>query len=484
MVRRRRVPVVLISLLLSSPILDARSPPPVPASPLVQNDNVVLRWNSALLEAIRRTRFRPMWAARALAVVHTSMFDAWAAYQNNAVGVHWSSDLRRPVNERTAPSGDRAMSMAAYRALADLFPAQTPTLFRPLMIELGLDPDDTSVDPARPEGVGNIAAAGVLVFRHADGANQLGDAPNSNGTPYSDYTAYVPANTHDALSDPNRWQPLQGADNVVQTFLAPHWGLIKPFALTAPNQFLPAPPPLYPSNAYRREVDEVREMSARLTDREKMIAEYWSDGPSTETPAGHWALLAQWVSRRDGNDSSADAVMFFALSNAMLDVSIAVWDCKVHFDYIRPISAVRFLYAGKTIQAWGGPGRGTQSIPGEKFQSYIATPPFGEYTSGHSAFSAAAAEILKLFTGNPHFGASVTFAAGSSTIEPGSVPAAPVTLNWPSFDAAADEAGMSRRFGGIHFRQGDVESRKIGRRLAAVVWERALAYLRGMKLVP
>ena len=92
--------------------------------------------------------------------------------------------------------------------------------------------------------------------------------------------------------------------------------------------------------------------------------------------------------------------MFFALGNALLDASIAVWDAKRFYDSIRPISAVRYLFAGQTITAWGGPGLGTREILGEQFRPYLPTPPFAEYTSGHSAFSAAAARRLQRFTGS------------------------------------------------------------------------------------
>jgi len=160
-------------------------------------------------------------------------------------------------------------------------------------------------------------------------------------------------------------------------------------------------------------------LSAALTDREKMIAEYWEDGPSSETPPGHWSLLAQYVSRRDGHDLDADVQLFFILGNALLDASIAVWDCKVTFDYVRPVSAVRFLFARQVIEAWAGPFRGTRWIEAEQFQSYLQTPPFAEYTSGHSAFSAAAATVLRLFTGSSRLSASYTFAAGSSRIARG-----------------------------------------------------------------
>jgi len=156
----------------------------------------------------------------------------------------------------------------------------------------------------------------------------------------------------------------------------------------------------------------------------------------------------------------------------------------VAFDYVRPVSAVRFLFAGQLIDAWGGPLGGTRRIPGEQFQSYIPTPPFAEFTSGHSAFSAASATVLRLFTGSPYLGTAYTFKAGTSTIEPGATPSRDVTLAWRTFDEAADQAGISRRYGGIHFRQGDLESRELGRRVGLQAWRLASAFFRGHAAPP
>lgn len=437
--------------------------------------SVVVQWNQALLEAVRRTGFRPMWTARALAVVHTAMFDAWAAYNGQADGVYWQGSIRRPAAERTRANAERAASMAAYRTLADLFPTQRAALFDPLAAARGLDVSDQGLDPSTPVGVGNQVAVWTLLACHDDGANQLGD--RSNGAPYSDYTGYQPVNSPDVLSDPNRWQPLRAANGTVQTFLAPHWGRVTPFALTSGDQLRPPAPPQYPSRRYLAEVAEVVALSAGLTDEQKVVAEYWADGPNTETPPGHWNLFAQWVSARDRHSFDDDIVLFFALGSALHDAAIAVWDAKVAYDFIRPMSAVRFAYGDQAIEAWGGPGQGTRSILGRTFQSYIATPPFAEYTSGHSAFSAAGAEILTAFTGSRRFGATFTRAAGSSTVEPGVTPAAPVTLSWSTFQDAADEAGYSRRLGGIHFKSGDLVSRRMGTRIGRQAWRAALAHV-------
>ena len=328
----------------------------------------------------------------------------------------------------------------------------------------------------RRPGIGNEACAAVLAFRHADGSNQLGDI--NGGLPYSDYTGYVPVNTATVLNYPDRWQPLPG-----QVFLAPHWGLVTPFALTSADQFRPRAPSPLGSKEFEHQSRDIVSLSAKLDDRRKAIALYWADGPSTDTPPGHWNLFAQFVSRRDGHSVDQDVKMFFALDNALLDASIAVWECKRFFDSARPITAIRYLYAGRTIDAWGGPGLGTQPIAGDAFRSYIATPPFAEYTSGHSAFSASAARILTLFTGSAAFGGSFTVAAGSFTV-PEPAPSVDVTLSWPTFEDAANEAGMSRRYGGIHFKDGDLASRKMGRQIGTVVWSTAQTYFDGTAATP
>jgi hypothetical protein len=443
-----------------------------PAVAAAGTDNVVLRWNEAILQAIRNTSFRPMWAARALAATHSAMYDAWAPFDNRAIPLRAREIPRRPRIERTLVNKEVAVSFAAYRLLTELFPSQRTILFDPLMAELGLDPSDLSTDLSTPVGIGNAAAAVIIEFCHSDGANQLGNI--NGGAPYSDYTGYNPVNTVDSLTDPTRWQPLRNPDGSSQVFLAPHWHLVTPFALRSADQFRPRPPADAGTWRYFVQAEALRRLSAGLSDRDKVIAEYWADGPSTETPPGHWNLLAQFVSRRDQHTLDQDVQLYFALGNALLDASISVWEAKIHYDYVRPVTALRYVFRGQTIEAWAGPHLGTGLIPGENWRPYIATPPFAEYTSGHSAFSAAAAEVLTRFTGSQRFGASFTFRRGASTIEPGTTPRRDVTLFWQTFDDAADEAGLSRRLGGIHFRQGDMESRKMGEQIGKQAFEKAM----------
>ena len=111
--------------------------------------------------------------------------------------------------------------------------------------------------------------------------------------------------------------------------------------------------------------------------------------------------------------------------------------------------------------------------------STFPTPPFAEYSSGHSTFSAAGAEILRRFTRSDRLGASATFSAGSSKFEAGAVPATDLTLHWQTLSDAANQAGLSRRYGGIHFEQADLDARAAGCRVAELAWARAQSYING-----
>jgi len=189
----------------------------------------------------------------------------------------------------------------------------------------------------------------------------------------------------------------------------------------------------------------VLDASANLSDEQKMMIEYWADGPGTKTPPGHWFDIAQFVvTEKYAYSEEKCLTLFFALGNAMLDTSIACWEGKWYYNAVRPITAVRELYRGQNVEAWGGPCKGKQTIKGELWKPYLPTPPFPEHVSGHSSFSKAAATILKCFTGRDDFGACVTREKGSSTIEPICTPSESITLEWKTFSAAAEQAGIAR----------------------------------------
>lgn len=440
-------------------------------------DEIFHRWNEVALKQVRDTLMGPPMVARMFAILHTAMFDAWAAYDAQARATLQGDGWRRPAAEHTLENKRRAISYAAREVLVDLFPQYWREIHAS-MRAIGYDPGDNSGNTATATGIGNVAARTILRDRRYDGANQRGTWLDE---PYFDNTRYRPVNTTTRVIDPNRWQPLRVdvpyKDFYEQGFLAPHWGNVRPFALRSRDQFMPEPPAQFGTETFTAQVHEIVELSAQLTDRHKAIAEYWSAGVASESPPGHWMVLARFVSARDRHTLDRDVQMYFALSNALLDASIAAWHAKREFDYVRPITAVRHLFGDKTIRVWAGPGKGAQEIRARDWLPYqestFVTPPFPEYISGHSTFSAAAAAVLRGFTGSDRFGASTTVPARSSLIEPGVVPGADVVLTWATFTEAADEAGLSRRYGGIHFRQGDLEGRRIGRLVGEQAWEKA-----------
>ncbi len=498
MTRRQFLGTAATVALLLPPLSKATAAAPRALVPQ-PGGSVVVQWNEAFLQGVRDSKLGPPMVARALAIAHTSIYDAWAAYDRKAVGTRLGGSLRRPPAERTLANKRQAISFAAYRAAVDLFPASTSGVFDPLMRSLGYDADDLSADVSTPTGIGNDAAQAVLDFRHRDGANQLGDEPGGiPGVPYSDYTGYSPTNDPMDLGapfdpttvhDPNSWQPLRYLDGggklVTPGFVGAQWQRVIPFAVTPGQLRSPTGPARYESAAYLAQAHDLLDLSAGLTDEQKMIAEYWADGPRSELPPGHWNLFAQFVSRRDHHGVQArgverDVKLFFALTNAIFDAGCCAWDNKRTFNSVRPITAIRYLFHGQTVRAWAGPYQDAKLIDGAAWFPYqpttFPTPPFPEYSSGHSNFSAAGAEILKLFTRSDRFGGSATLRAGSSRVEPGAVPLSDLTLSWATFSEAADQAGLSRRYGGIHFEQGDLDARATGRVAADVAWTKAQKY--------
>jgi hypothetical protein len=217
------------------------------------------------------------------------------------------------------------------------------------------------------------------------------------GVPYSDWTGYSPVNTWDRVVDPYRWQPLcvplppAGAiscPGTIQRFSTPHWMHVTPFALTRPDQF---GPPTMDRSRLPSQAKALVDLQAKMNDENKASASFWADGPGSETLAGHWAMFAQASSRASGLSLDANVKVFFALGNALLDAGIATWNAKCLQDTVRPISYIRWLYKGKTIRGWLGPGKGIGEEDGAAWLPYqearTVTPPFAEYTSGHSTFS-------------------------------------------------------------------------------------------------
>ncbi len=471
--------------------------------------SIVSEWNKVALAEVRvASKQGPPVIARALAIAHTCIYDAWAAYDSKAVGTTLGGSLRRPAPERTDANMAQAISFAAYRCLGNLFPKpDAQTRLTAAMVALGYDPLDGSQDLTTPTGIGNVTAQAVIDARRNDGSNQYGDLnPKldlSPGLAYSDYTGYSPRNRPMGfcmpamplcpplvIDDKVHWQPLISDGGVTQSFNAPQWGQVRSFSLGTPAQvdayskYVPAPdiqstdPKRYKSN-----VDDLLKYSSGLTPDRKLIVEYWADGPNSELPPGHWGLFAQFVSQRDHYSIGQDAKMFFAMHNALFDAGIVSWQLKRKYDGVRPITAIRFLYQGMSVKAWGGPGRPTESIQGEKWIPYNPgsnlTPTFPGFVSGHSTFSRSAATVLQLFTGSDIFGFSTVVPANFGRVESG-IPLVPTMIKFATFDEAANQAGISRLYAGIHFSDDNVLGQTLGQLVGRVAFDKAQSYFSGI----
>jgi len=493
---------------------------------------VSVLWDIAIQTAIIETSPGPTIGSRASATTHTAMFDAWATYDERAMPTQLSDDLQRPASDNTDENKAQAMSYAAYTVAVSLFPGQQQ-VFDDLMADLGFDPnvDPATLNPTGPTMIGLMAGEAVRDFRLADGSNQAGG--------YADTSNYQPVNTSPlAIVEIDLWTPenvpIDPEDDAPeQSFLTPHWGGVTTFGLADGAAARPvAPEPFFLVDGATLDVEagtitladasvvdvspdlvgtiinpgfitqaqRVIDASAELTDEQKLIAEFWEDGGGTSFPPGTWMTFGQFVSARDDHTIDEDAAMFFALGNAVMDAGIATWEAKEFYDYTRPVRAIRELgelgligeegtdeltgETGFVIDAWAGPGEGTRTILAENWLTYQTpgldpSPPFAEYTSGHSAFSASAGLILAAFAAGEEFGADVTFQAGESRFEPGLVPAQELTLSWDTFADAADEGGISRIYGGIHFDDGDLNGRQLGRDVGRAVYTEAQRFITG-----
>ena len=414
------------------------------------NRSVSGRWAQEVLNAISKTTLGPPQNARAISIIHTAAFDAWASYDAVAIGTRLGGSLRRPEGERTQGNKEQAVSYATYRALVDLYPSQKAA-FDSLMADLGYDPSNTSLDTSTAVGIGNRCAQELLDFRHNDGANQLNN--------YADTTGYVPVNGPDSVVDPKYWQQIRFPNGSAPAYIAPHWGLVTPFAMSSSSALRAPAPPEFGSALYIAEMNDVIQLTNDLTSAQRALVEYWADGPRSVQPPGHWLLFATAVSDRDQYGLDQDVTLFFTLGNAVMDAGIGCWETKRFYNTSRPITAIRFLVPGN--QAW---------VPSQAPD--FLTPPFPEYTSGHSTFSAAGAEVLKRFTGSDTF----VYKPSRSRIES-------LLPTWTTFSEIADQAGASRRYGGIHFETADLEGRKMGRAIGALVWDKAQSYINGTVMV-
>jgi hypothetical protein len=443
-------------------------------------NNIAYKWGKMALTATANDtemfRPRPTITSRYLGLIFVAVFDAWSRYDEKATPVYLEGVERRPASEQLLKNKETAISYAAFRAMSEYYYSDEP-LFRDFMKELGYDPDNQTIDPSTPEGIGNLAAKAVIDARKGDGANQYAEEAGSDGQPYFDYTGYAPVNPVDKNVDPNRWQPKYFSDGKGGKYapgcLTPFWDKVKPVALKSGDQFRPGPPPMVGSEQLEKEVWEVIDMQANLTDEQKALVEFMRDGPQSVQQAGHWLKFAQDVSVRDNHTLDQDVKMYFYNQVVAMDAFIASWDSKMYYDYARPYALVHQYYDNQKIKAWGGEGKGMIEMTGNEWRPYspetFLCPPFPSYVSGHSTISGGCAEALKLWTGSDEFGSESVLVAGAMT-EPDNL-GDTITLRFPTFTQTAEMAGISRVLGGYHIQSDNIEGLKLGRDVAKEAWK-------------
>ena len=381
--------------------------------------DVVTDWNSVALDAIRVSNTAPPAATRNLAILHASIYDS----VNGIRGTYkpYFVTMAGP----TGASIDAAADAAAYRVLINLY----PSLQGQLQIQYEQALSRIRDGLAKTQGIqcGDSVASAILQWRSSDGS--------SNTVTYNPGT------------EPGQWRPTISFGGVIRPALLPQWGLVQPFALANGSEFRPPPPPRLTSAQYAFEVNMVKALGATnsiaRTKQQTEIAKFWGYGPGTATPAGHWNQIAQAVvkNRTGPNNSERNARLFALLNIAMADGAIVSWDCKYAYNFWRPITAIR--------EADTDSNPATQ--PDRTWTPLLATPPFPEYTSGHSTFSGAAAVVLAAFFGSDR----VAFSVGSDDLPD-------VIRSYRSFSEAAIESGFSRIYGGIHFLSANVHGLTTG----------------------
>lgn len=560
--------------------------------------SVARTWDELALHAIREDVPAPTVHARNLFHLSAAMYDAWAAYDGTARGAF----VTEKPPAAGAAARREAISYAAYRVLLERYRdsaggAEAAACLDEAMRRLGYDPARTETRGATPAALGNRVAARILEAGRSDGANE------AHG--YADTTGWVAENEPlrpevpgTFMRAPDRWQPLQLAAGFtqngiatgagVQPYMGAQWREVTPFAMARAGALYhdPGPPPATADAAMKGWlVDLVRKQAALdpalpdaidlspgargdnpvgtndghghpvnpatgqpyapnvvpLADYGRVLAEFWADGPRSETPPGHWNLIANQVAdapgfeRRLGGQGAPvdrlewDVKTYLALNGALHDAAITAWEVKRAFVTARPISLIRWAgehgqcddpakpsydaaglpvvpglievvtaassqpgqrhealagSVGKVaVRAWRGevdPGavNGVAWRLAEAWVPYqrssFVTPAFPGFISGHSTFSRAAAEVLAGLTGSPYFpGGLLEYAVPAGTglsFERG--PSVEVRLQWATYFDAADQAGQSRLWGGIHLEADDF----VGRRLGQQVGRDALAH--------
>jgi membrane-associated phospholipid phosphatase len=396
---------------------------PFPAS---AGGQPVIQWNRQLLEAIRTDNSPPTLASRNLAILHTAIYDA----VNSIEGTH--QPYRFMLDPEGEASAGAAVAGAGHAVLVLLYPQLRARFDQAYEQHLAA----TSPSEARTRGLalGNLAGGLAVNSRSADGST-------------TDIT-YIPSDA------PGQWRR---TPPFFRPPLDPHWGWVEAFCLPEIETFLPPGPPELGSREYARQWEEVKSFggmnSAIRTPEQAEMANFWSDFSYTATPPGHWLEIAAAVVELRGNSLAETARLFALASLAQADAAIVTWEAKYRFNFWRPVTAIRR----------GAEDGNPLTLPDLDWESFLLSPPFPEYPSGHSAFSMATAAVLAGFYGTD----AIQFTARSDSI-PG------VFRSFDSLAACAAEVGVSRIYGGIHFMSANVDGGTTGARIGQFVHQNFL----------
>lgn len=439
--------------------------------------SVARRWNEALLDAIRRDLPAPTIHARNLFHTAAAMWDAWAAYEPRASGYFVNEKV--DAADRMAARNE-AISYAAYRILESRYTnavgnVESITEFDAVMAALCYPVDVTTAEGDTPAALGNRIARTVLDFGMADGSNEAEGYSDPDYAPVNE--PLIVARSGTAMSDPNRWQPLQlekmisqngiPVANGSQEFIDPHWGAVAGFALPEPAApELPMDPGAPPrlgtpglEQAFKDDAVAVIRYSSLLDPRSgdtidispaalganplgtndgaghdvnpvtgtayepnvvahadfgRALAEFWADGPKSETPPGHWNTIADAVSDALGSELRIggsgplvdrlewDVKLYLALDGANHDAAVAAWGTKNHYDTARPISMIRYMGGLGQSSDPDGPAYHPDGLPLAADLVEVVTDASSAAGQRHASLAGHVGEIaIRAWAGNP-----------------------------------------------------------------------------------
>ena len=383
--------------------------------------DVILDWNALALDCIRNDNTGPTLSTRNLAILHTAMYDA----VNTVTRTH--QPYRFQLNAPTNASTEAAAVAAGYEVITDLYPS-----FAPWADDL-YDAWFAAVthNAALTNGLNLGSTVGLLTL------DSRGDDGASTEVPY------IPS------SAPGQWQR---TPPLFRPPVTPHWRYVDPFCLPDIQPFVPGPPPALNSPEYAAALNEVKALGGKTntvrTAEQSQIAIFWSDFSYTAMPPGHWHEIAASIAQSRTNTLAQNARLFALISVAQADAAIVCWEAKYRYNLWRPITAIQRAdedgnAATEKDAAWN---------------HFLAAPPFPAYTSGHSTFSKASAEVLAHFYGTD----LIAFSATSDSL-PG------VVRSFTSLAACADEVGLSRIYGGIHYSFDNIAGKTSGQKIGDYV---------------